>query len=301
MMWFASLLVICTLIWGSWGTAVKYAQDQLGPIAIAFLPFYVTTVLLIPLLIWKRRANPDAIRPGWKDWYKFVIAGVIGQILAQLGGVWGVTKSTASNSAILMLLIPVVTAVLASIMLRERITPLRIVCLLLGLVGVMLMSIQDLRAASLLKSGYLVGNLLLLGSCVGSSFYNVYCKGLLARFAEVEILIFSYITASMASVIPLYYFEPDCLIRLQQLDWRGWSGIAFLAVFHYGVSMLLLFYVLQHLPVTVAAASIYLCSIFGVVIPWIVLGERLNQWQWIGSIAVVIPTIIIMRYDSEPT
>lgn len=301
MIWYASLLVVCTLIWGAWATAVKYAEKQLGPIALAFLPFYVTTILLIPLLIWRRRANPQAARPTGGDWYKFVIAGVFGQILAQLGGVWGVTLSTASNSAILMLLVPVITAVLASMMLRERITPLRIVCLLLGLAGVMIMSLNDLQNMSLLKAGYLVGNLLLLGSCIGSAFYNVYCKGLLARFAEVEILIFSYITASVVSIPVLWWVEPDCLVRLQQMDWRGWGGVVFLAILHYGVSMLLLFYVLQHLPVTVAASSIYLCSVFGVLIPYLVLNEKMNKWQWIGSLAVLIPTVIIMKYDSEPT
>jgi hypothetical protein len=35
--------------------------------------------------------------------------------------------------------------------------------------------------------------------CLGSSFDNVYCEGLMQRFTEIEILIFSYIAAPLAS------------------------------------------------------------------------------------------------------
>ncbi|MBI4580232.1 MAG: DMT family transporter [Planctomycetes bacterium] len=295
--WFVALLVLCNLIWACHGTAVKHIQGQLGPIAITFLPFYVTTLLLAPLLVYKRRTNPHAVRPTWGDWWHFVIVGVGGQVVAQLGAVWGVTKTLASNSAILSLLIPVITAVLASIMLGERITRLRISCPLVGLVGVLLMSARDLRQTSFLNTTFLVGNLLILAACTGSAFYNVYCKGLLRRFQEVEILIFSYITASLASVGVLIWQEPDCLARLARLDGRGWAALAFLAFFMYGTAMLLFFYVLQHVPVTVASASIYLLTVFGVIIPMIVLGERLNMVQAAGAAVVLVPTMVIMKYD----
>jgi len=297
MMWFLFLLALTNLMWSAQGTAVKYLQDHLGPIAITFLPFYITTVLLVPLLYWKRRANPNAVRPTWGDWKQFVAAGVAGQVLAQLGMTWGITKSLASNGAILNLLIPVITAVLASVLLRERVTKLRVLCLGLGLVGVLLMSIQDLKQSSFLRSSYLVGNILIFCGCTGSAFYNVYCKGLLKRFQEVEILIFSYITASLASLPVLMWQEPDCLTRLGAFDAQAWLAFAFLAIFMYGASMLLFFYVLQYLPVTVASMSLYLVPIFGVILAIILVGEHLNAFAVAGAAVVLSSTVLIMRYD----
>lgn len=297
MLWFLFLLALTNLMWSAQGSAVKYLEDHLGPIAITFLPFYVTTLLLVPLLLWKRRANPLAARPTWSDWKKFVAAGVAGQVLAQLGMTWGITKSLASNGAILNLLIPVITAVLASVLLRERVTRLRIVCLVMGLVGVLLMSIQDLRQSSFLQSGYLLGNLLILGGCTGSAFYNVYCKGLLERFQEVEILIFSYITASLASLPVLMWQEPDCIARLASFDWQACLAFAFLAIGMYGASMLLFFYVLQFLPVTVASASMYLVPVFGVILAMVLVGEHLNAFAVAGAAVVLVSTVLIMKYD----
>lgn len=297
MAWFLFLLALTNLMWSAQGTAVKYLEDHLGPIAITFLPFYVTTVLLAPLLLWKRRANPNAVRPTWGDWKQFAAAGVAGQVLAQLGMTWGITKSLASNGAILNLLIPVITAVLASLLLRERVTKLRVLCLLLGLIGVLLMSIRDLQESSFLQSSYLVGNILIFGGCTGSAFYNVYCKGLLQRFQEVEILIFSYITASLASLPVLIWQEPNCIARMSAFDVPAWLAFAFLAIFMYGTSMLLFFYVLQYLPVTVASMSLYLVPIFGVILAILVVGEHLNVFMAVGAAVVLVSTVLIMKYD----
>ncbi|MBU6399500.1 MAG: DMT family transporter [Verrucomicrobia bacterium] len=139
-LWWLFLLVLTNLMWAAQGTAVKFLDRQLGPIAITFLPFYVTTLLLIPLLVRARRRNPAAALT-WRDWRAFAIAGVGGQVLAQLGMTWGISRSLASNGAILNLLIPVITAVLASALLRERFTMLRGGCLVAGLIGVGLLSV----------------------------------------------------------------------------------------------------------------------------------------------------------------
>src|SRR2546429_441363 len=82
----------------------------------------------------------------------------------------------ASNGAILNLLIPVISAVLASFMLKERLTLLRTASLAIGLVGVVFLSVGDFRQASFGSMKFLAGNLLIFGGCFGSSFYNVYCK-----------------------------------------------------------------------------------------------------------------------------
>jgi drug/metabolite transporter (DMT)-like permease len=297
-LWYFFLLALVNLMWAGQGTAVKFLDRHLGPIAITFLPFYVATVLLIPLLIRERRLNPAAVRPNWSDWRQFTAAGIGGQILAQLGMTWGISKSLASNGAILNLMIPILSAMLASLMLREKITVLRCFCLALGLAGVFLLSIEDIRQSSFLKTRYLPGNLLILAGCLGSSFYNVYCKGLLRRFQEIEILIFSYVAASVVSLPLLIWAEPFHVRALASFDWRSWLAFAFLALFMYGASMVLFFHVLRHLEVTVASASLYLVPVFGVLLAASLLGERLSGLAVCGTAIVLGATILIMKYDS---
>ncbi|HLV87644.1 MAG TPA: DMT family transporter [Candidatus Sulfotelmatobacter sp.] len=297
--WFFLLLALASLMWSGQGTAVKILDRHMGPIAITFVPFYITTVLLVPLLLKMRKENPGSPSLTLGDWIQFSIAGIGGQVLAQLGMTWGVSKSLASNGAILNLLIPVISAVLASIMLHERITLLRVAALTIGLVGVVLMSVSDWKQASFGEMRFLVGNLLILCGCLGSSFYNVYCKGLMKRFAEIEILIFSYVTASVASIPLLIWAEPFSLRTFRQFDWQSWAAFAFLALFMYGASMLLFFRALQHLDVTTASASLYLVPVFGVLLAAVLLGERLSMLAMVGSAVVLTATVLIMKYDTS--
>lgn len=297
--WYFLLLALASLIWSAQGVAVKFLDPFLGPIAITFLPFYVTTLLFIPLLLGLRHRTPIARNPSSRDWIKFTVAGVGGQVLAQLGMTWGISKSLASNGAILNLLIPVISAVLASLMLKERLTLLRIGSLAIGLAGVVLLSVGDFRHASFASMRFLVGNLLIFGGCLGSSFYNVYCKGLMRSFSEIEILIFSYITACLASVPLLVWVEPFHFRSLKTLDAKGIAAFLFLALFMYGASMLLFFKALQHLDVTTASMSLYLVPVFGVALAAILLGERLNPLAILGAAIVLISTLLVVRYDTS--
>ncbi len=295
--WYFFLLALASMIWSGQGVAVKVLDPHLGPIAITFLPFYVTTLLFVPLLLRQRRKNPGSAPPSAKDWVNFIIAGVGGQMLAQLGMTWGISKSLASNGAILNLLIPVISAVLASFMLKERLTLLRVVSLTIGLVGVVFLSVGDLRHASFGSMKFLIGNLLIFGGCLGSSFYNVYCKRLMHKFQEIEILIFSYVTASIASIPLLIWVEPVHFRSFAAFNGKSIAAFLFLALFMYGASMLLFFKALQHLDVTTASMSLYLVPVFGVLLAALLLGERLNPAALAGAAIVLLSTILVVRYD----
>jgi drug/metabolite transporter (DMT)-like permease len=295
---FFVVLGLANLIWAAQGTAVKFLGRQLGAFEITFLPFYVATLLMLPLLRRERRRNRNVLSIGWSDWKKFILSGVAGQVVAQLGMTWGISKSTASNGAILNLMIPIISAVMASLLLGERFSLVRASCLGLGLAGVLLLSLQDLRQVSLVNKTLLVGNFLIVGGCLGSSFYNVYCKGLLERFGELEILGFSYLTASAASIPLLIWVEPFHPSVLTRLDWKSWAAFAFLALLMYGASMVLFLYALQHLDVMVASASLYSIPLFGVLMARFMLGERLTAWELCGGGLVLAASFLIMRFDA---
>jgi drug/metabolite transporter (DMT)-like permease len=297
--WYFLLLALASLMWSAQGTAVKVLDRKMGPIAITFLPFYITTLLFLPLLLASKKDKSNAHHASLGDWARFGIAGVAGQVLAQLGMTWGISKSLASNGAILNLLIPVISAMLASMMLKEKLTVLRIVSLVIGLGGVFLMSAGDWKQASFGQMRFMTGNLLILGGCLGSSFYNVYCKGLMQRFTEIEILIYSYITASLASLPLLIWVEPFSFRTFLQFDWQSWAAFAFLALCMYGASMLLFFKALQHLDVTTASTSLYLVPVFGVLLAGTLLGERLNMLSIVGAAVVLTATLLIMKYDAS--
>jgi drug/metabolite transporter (DMT)-like permease len=292
----ALLLMLANLMWAGQGIAVKLLAGGLGSLAIALLPLYFITIFGLGILA--TRGNvAQKFRASWRLRREFFLAGICGQLMAQVGMTLGVSWSTASNGAILSLLVPIFGALIAVWLLRERLSTLRVGALLLGLAGVFLLSPLHSAAEPRIRTHELAGNLLIATGCLGSAFYNVYSKRLLDYFSGIEILFFSYLSTTIFSLPVLFIFEPHCLSYLAQLTLVQWAAFGYLAVFLYGVSMVLFLRALGTVDVVIASASLYLMPIFGVALAFSILGERLAPRAVLGSTIVLFATLILFRFD----
>jgi drug/metabolite transporter (DMT)-like permease len=170
-----ALLLLCNLIWASQFVLAKLVQEQMGPVFATFVPMTLATLLLVPILQRERRAGGVTGRPPSRDVLRFVVIGVLGQVAAQLLVTWGVGIAPASNAALLSLTLPVVTAVLAFLILGERMTGIRWASFALALLGVLQCSGIDWRSLAFTDRRFLAGNLLIMGG-VEEALYNVYGK-----------------------------------------------------------------------------------------------------------------------------
>jgi drug/metabolite transporter (DMT)-like permease len=265
-------------------------------LAIALLPLYFMTIFGLGALA--RRGNvTQKFRAAWRLRREFLLAGICGQLTAQVGMTLGVSWSTASNGAILSLLIPIFDALIAVWLLRERLSTFRVGALLLGLAGVCLLSPLHSPVRSGTRTHEFAGNVLIATGCLGSAFYNVYSKRLLDYFLGIEILFFSYLSTTAFSLPVLFMLEPNCLSSLAQLTLTQWAAFGYLAVFLYGVSMLLFLRALETVDIVIASASLYLMPLFGLALAISILGERLAPRAILGSGIVVFATLILFRFD----
>lgn len=292
----ALLLMAANLLWAGQGIAIKLLAGGLGPLATALLPLYFITLLGLGVLS-VRGDFAGKFRAAWKLRREFILAGICGQLLAQVGMTLGVSWSTASNGAIFSLLIPIFGALIAVWLLNERLSTLRVSALLLGLAGVFLLSPLHSASGSAIRIHQLAGNLLIATGCLGSAFYNVYSKRLLKDFSGLEILFFSYLSTTVFSLPVLFVLEPHCLSNLAHLTLTQWAAFEYLAVFLYGLSMVFFLRALGMVDVVIASASLYLMPLFGVVLAFSILGEHLAPRALLGSVVVLIATLMLFRFD----
>ncbi|WP_158794781.1 DMT family transporter [Granulicella sp. L60] len=290
------LLVTANLLWAGQGVAVKLLAGGAGPLATALLPLYLVTILGLGILT-IRGGIREKFKTAWEFRREFFLAGTCGQLMAQVGMTLGVSWSTASDGAILSLLIPIFGALIAVWLLRERLSALRVGALLLGLAGVSLLSPLHEFARVGNPTHELAGNLLITTGCLGSAFYNVYSKRLLDYFSGIETLFFSYLSTTAFSLPVLFVLEPHCLSRLAHLTLTQWGTFGYLAIFLYGVSMVLFLKALATVDVVIASASLYLMPLFGVALAFSILGERLAPRAILGSAIVLIATLMLFRFD----
>jgi drug/metabolite transporter (DMT)-like permease len=286
------MLMAANLFWAGQGVAVKLLATSLGSLATALLPLYGITLLALGILC-TRKDFARKLRVAWDHRREFFLAGICGQLMAQIGMTLGVHWSTASKGAILSLLIPIFGALIAVWLLRERLSMLRVSALLLGLSGVSLLS--PLHGGS--GPHEFAGDLLIITGCLGSAFYNVYSKRLLSDFTGLETLFFSYLSTTVFSLPLLFWREPHCLSHLAHLTRLQWTAFVYLAIFLYGLSMYFFLKALGTVDAAVASASLYLMPLFGITLAFSILGERLAPHALVGSAVVLLATLLLFRYD----
>jgi len=291
-----ALLLACNFIWASQFVLVKLIQADVGPVFSTAAPMVVATLMLMPLalpsLVRRWFSSEGARLPSWQDITGFLALGVFGQVAAQLFVTWGVRVSLASNAALLMLTLPVVTALMAFVVLREHMTATRWIGFIFAMVGTIACSARDVRGFDL-SGGYLLGNGLIFVAVMGSAFYNVYGKKLLGTYGALEVLFLSYVAACFVLVPLALWREPEIWSRLPHLATGTWLGLGLLAVFQYGLSMIIFLSVLSRLDATQAALSNYMIPVFGLGLAWLVLHEKLTVAGIAGGVLVLASTWMV--------
>lgn len=286
------LLFVCNLMWSLQFTCIKLTQNQVGPYFTVWGPMLLATLFLAPFALRNFRKGGKK----WKDILIFVQLAMLGVFPAQVLITWGTQYSLASNAAILTLSLPVITAVFAFLLLKEKMNKTRWLSFIIAVIGVLLISIGDLKQLDF-GSKYAIGNMLIFLAIVGNAYYNTGIKKIADSYSEMELLFFTYVVMIVLLTPLVLYYEPDIFARIPLFSKQTWTGMILLTIFHNFLSMILFFKALKILDAIQVALSNYLIAFFGLPIAAIWLGETINNMAIAGGLLVLISTIIITIVD----
>jgi drug/metabolite transporter (DMT)-like permease len=291
------LLFSCNFMWALQFTCIKLVQDQVGSLFTVWGPMTLATVMLYPLVRLESKSVKSSDRRG-SDILIFLLLAVVGVFPGQVLITWGTRMSLASNAALLMLTLPVSTAVLAFLFLHEKMTPVRWVSFGLAIIGVVMCSDIDFRTLNFGK-GYLYGNVLIFLGTLGSAFYNSYGKKILERYSPTEMLFFTYLAMFVVMTPLTLAQEPGVFANIPHFSLQTWIGLALLTFFHNYLSMVLFLKALKQLDAIQAALSNYLITFFGIPIAAIWLKEKLTLLAIIGGVLILGSTLLITVWENR--
>lgn len=294
------LIVTINFMWATQAPVIKAIGDGLGPVAIAFIPMVLSTLMFLPVLWIENRRRGRGFRWQWRDLRHFLLAGLIGLFFLQFTYTLGAQRTLAANAGIITLTIPVFVALAASLLLRERLTWVRIASFGLALAGVLLTSLSDLSNANLLQGRYLAGNVIFLAACACCGFFNAYCKFLIERqYTELEILVYTSVVGSLASIPLFLWMEPFSLSAFLNSGPVAIWGVMELSFIVYGCSMLLFFYVLKRMDVTQAILGNYLLPFFIALLAVVFLKESITATMVLGGAIIIASTLILTVFEDD--
>jgi drug/metabolite transporter (DMT)-like permease len=252
----------------------------------------ISVFLLAPFVL--RNFNKEGKK--LKDVLIFVQLALLGAFPAQVLMTWGTQYSLASNAAILTLTLPVMTAIFAFLILKEKMNRVRWLSFIIAIIGVVLISSGDIKQLNF-SSKYAIGNLLIFLAILGNSYYNVGCKKISSSYSAIEMVFYTYVVIVLLLSPLVLYYEHDVFARIPSFTLQTWTGMSLLTIFHNFLSMVLFFTALKVLDAMQVALSNYLITLFGVPIAALWLGESLGSQAILGGVLVLCSTLLITIAD----
>ena len=121
---------------------------------------------------------------------------------------------------------------------------------------------------------------------------------MLPRFGEFRVLVYTYAVGGTAcAAISLFGQQPFYGVRGYPAT--VWISIGVLGSLTWGIAMVLWMWVLKRLEAVQVSVSIYLLSIFGVLLSAVTLGERVRLPQIIGGVMVFAATFLTSEYETR--
>lgn len=289
-----SLVIIVNFMWATQVPVIRLIGDSMGPVTVAFLPMILSSIIFLPVLWMENKRRKVKMRWRWNEIKHFILPGLIGVFIMQYAYTLGSRMTLAANAGIITLTIPVIVAIFASILLSEKLNIVRLLSFVLAIGGVLMTSLSDISGANFKQGQYLKGNLIFLFACCCCAFYNTFCKKLVDRkYTELEILVYSSIIGSIASIPLLIWVEPFHYMAFIKSGKVALFGILELSFVVYGVSMLLFFYVLKRMDVTQAVLGNYLLPFFIALLGIILLKEKITPLMVVGGSIILVSTLMI--------
>ena len=279
----AQLTVV--MFWASTFVVAKAAFVEVSPLAFLFARFVIMVALAFAVLLVLQRGAGRWVERA--DWGLFVLAGLTGYTLYQLGFILGLSRTSPFSSSLLIAMVPLFTVLILAVMGEP--TPLQgWVGLGVALVGVALF-LLDKRGAS---AGTLLGDILSIGAAIAFAVYGIITRPLVRKYPAETYTAWSV----LAGAVPLLLVSlPEALWQ----DWGtvslpGWLSIVYLAIFPVYIAYILWNYAIARRGVAKASSFGLLVPIVAGLLSAIFLGEPFGPLKLLGA-GLVLAGLVIVR------
>ncbi|MCL6610561.1 MAG: DMT family transporter [Peptococcaceae bacterium] len=205
---------------------------------------------------------------------------------------YGVKLTSASESGVVIALVPLAATVLSVFMLGEKITPAQGVCVCAAVAGVAIMALGKTTADAGGRFDHLLGVLMLFGAVMAGAFYSIFSRRAAASFAPAEItFVMMWLGALVFNAIGLTQsFLAGRLdgyaVSLQLPPVIG--GLLYLGLLSSVAAFFLLNYALSRMTASRTAVFLNLIPLVSLAAGVFFYGERLGPRQLAGCFLVLL-------------
>ncbi|OAN11284.1 multidrug DMT transporter [Photobacterium jeanii] len=272
-------------IWAGNAIVNKMAFSVIDPGAISFYRWFFAMLVLTPFMaksVWRARQTIKPYLP------KLAFLASLGMVLNQSLGYFAAETTTATNMALIVSLVPLISMFISVPLLSQRLTPLAIVGAVLSLAGLVLM-LSHGNISNLLAQGITKGDgMILLAAFV----YALYCV-LLKRW---EMPLTNWQSVYSQGILAVIMLTPMLLMSERvAISNEAWPLIIYAAVPASVIAPWCWLKGIQLLGADRTAMFMNLMPVMTAVIASFMLGEQLASYHYIGGLMVLSGVAMAQR------
>lgn len=283
-------LVLCNAIWATNPMMGKILMKELSPLQVSWVRYAFALLSSCAILLFFRLRAPQFLS-SWKESARFlpwlVVVGLVTFLGSAVFQYKGLHLSTSTANSLIVAMEPLFAVFLAWIFLGETVGLRECIAFVIAVLGFCLLSHvkpSDLGAAF---SVFSIGNLLLLLSMPMEAMYSVVSRKLAGRVQPMSL----FGIALPIGFIGLNLFLLASSVPLPEVS--SLSPLAWLAIFWIGPLGTTITYTywsvaLVNAPVAAVSLTLFVQPILGAITGTFFLGERLDFWQIVGGLAILI-------------
>jgi drug/metabolite transporter (DMT)-like permease len=291
---YAGLLFLlgAVLCWGPSPVVSKLALAEIPQLSFGFLSRFLAFTIVF-LLFFKK----GAFKIEKEDLPKFILAGLLGAFFNVAFFLYGIKLTSASDAQAIFTIGPVVNAVFAHFILKEKIRTVQLTGVVIGFMGALVIGGKDFLTTGTFQIGSLWGDLLILMASISWVGYIIVSKELSHRYSAISITSYSFLVASIA------FFPLAVIENLNGFAWINTVGFAgFFGIFYQGIFASVLAFLayqtgLKMTSAFLAGVVLYLNPVVTTIFAVPILGEKISTPFIIGAGLIIIGSIVATQYD----
>jgi drug/metabolite transporter (DMT)-like permease len=286
------LLAAVNGLYGTSYVVTRLTLDDVPPALLALIRLVVGGAILWLLV---RRA-PGGAGVRRRDEAGLFCMGALGFAAAFASGHWGITRSTATNAALLIVVEPLTLLLLGPLLLGERLTRREWSGAALGVGGAVIVVVNGIPGVTLHLVPHWRGDLLLVLSGVAYASYSLIGRGVLARVSPLVATTRSLGWGALV-MVPLVAVEWLAGARPAATP-AALGGTVYLAVAITALGYLAWNHALARVPASRVAIFLPIQPLVGAVLGVLVLREPPTVFTVAGGLAIAAGLCMTVRTES---
>lgn len=278
-------------IWGGMYVVSKVVLEVIPPFALLTTRLALGFLALWLVIAWRGWMSS---LPGHgfsltkRQWLESFGVGLVGYGVSLGFQFVGTKLSTAANGALVTSATPALVLPFAFLLLKEAITPRRLLAILVASLGVL--AVIDPRTTDL-SSDLFLGNLSLLGAAVTWALYSVLVRKVTSAGTDLLQATAVFLLGGLPVSVPLGIWEISTQ-GMGEITPGVMGGILFLGIISTAIAMFLWNYAFAALPAGVASLTFFAQPLVGALLGWFFLGEQITPLFVLGGVLIGVGILI---------